>query len=111
MTKWYNTEPRQWLVPDVLLKDIKNFPPPDYYELTMEMEDVIYYDNCFSVNPRTHESTGFPMYFRVWPPGSPPYPTPIVDGKYKNCTEMPSGEPKHMKISQAMADLMVRMNG
>lgn len=52
----------------------------------------ISFENCFSLNPKTYESTGLPMNFVVKPDGEI-WPNPITEGKYRNCTEMPAGEP------------------
>jgi len=52
----------------------------------------IYFENCFSVNPRTYTSTGLNAIFFVNGEGEM-YPNPITEGRYQNVTAMPEGEP------------------
>lgn len=53
----------------------------------------VYFDNCFSVHPKTKEPTPYNVLFLVHDDGTL-WPNPITAGRYRNCTALPEGEPR-----------------
>lgn len=54
---------------------------------------TVYFENCHVLNPHDFSDTGMEMNFEVQPDGEL-YPCPIIEGPYRNCSELPAGEPK-----------------
>ena len=95
--KWYETGPR--IIKPVITRVKRRVPYDPFNPGPMvKIEDVWGFPNCHSVSPHTGRDTGHVMWFKIDPLDGSMFPHPIVSGKYKNCTEMPTGESFNMEM-------------